>query len=45
MSHPHNDMITWGKLLSKVPAIVRDAFNFPAPVVEVAGAAGPADRP
>ena len=23
MSHPHNDMITWGKLLSKVPAIVR----------------------
>ncbi|WP_053129380.1 long-chain-acyl-CoA synthetase [Pseudomonas sp. MIACH] len=23
MSHPHNDMITWGKLLRKVPAIVR----------------------
>ena len=23
MSHPHDDMITWGKLLRKVPAIVR----------------------
>ena len=23
MSHPQNDMITWGKLLRKVPSIVR----------------------
>ena len=28
-------------IAAQVPAIVRDAFNFPAPVVEVAGAAGP----
>ena len=28
-------------IAAQVPAIVRDAFNFPAPVVEVEGAAGP----
>jgi threonine synthase len=28
-------------IATQVPAIVRDAFNFPVPVVDVAGAAGP----
>ena len=28
-------------IADQVPAIVRDAFNFPAPVVEVTGSAGP----
>ena len=27
-------------IATEVPAIVRDAFNFPVPLVEVAGAAG-----
>ena len=28
-------------IATEAPAIVRDAFNFPAPLVEVPGAAGP----